>query len=552
MFNLRSVYFYFLAIKIYLYKNLKKIYFTTNYYNNSLKSKSPNQLYFYPNPFLLSLITNHNNFTFKISNIDADMFWKKQKSEKEEKMLHDFLWLNLINRSNEGLVIQNIITVWIHKNSKYKKIIWDTSVVSKRIISWILNANMILNNKDEIFKNNFFQSIVMQVNHLKNNIKFENDYSKKIEILTAILISSLVFKEYSNNYDFSLKELKKLIDDVFDENGFTKGRNSNQLLKFSKYLILIKECIKDSHKYSPEYLDETIDRNLNSLKSILTPKNELPLFNGSTLINIEEYFSYIERLNYKINKPKSNVGGIQIIKNKKNIVYFDVGETPYKNFSSNYQCGPLSLEYFFEGEKIITNCGFGSNISKKAMLLSRLTSAQSTLCLNNTSVTKFERSKLLNSAFGNSVTEGFKISNFRYEENDLDMRCEATHNAYDKKFGCKHKRSIQINKKSNTFYGTDEISKNSNDSLVNYDIRFHLYPGILATQTMGGKNILIQIKKTKSLIFTCKNEKLLVEKSIFLGGNKILNSYCITISGSMSGYEKKIYWEIKKTSKDAS
>ena len=42
MFNLRSVYFYFLAIKIYLYKNLKKIYFTTNYYNNSLKSKSPN------------------------------------------------------------------------------------------------------------------------------------------------------------------------------------------------------------------------------------------------------------------------------------------------------------------------------------------------------------------------------------------------------------------------------------------------------------------------------------------------------------------------------
>ena len=74
MFNLRSVYFYFLAIKIYLYKNLKKIYFTTNYYNNSLKSKSPNQLYFYPNPFLLSLITNHKNFTFKVSNIDADMF----------------------------------------------------------------------------------------------------------------------------------------------------------------------------------------------------------------------------------------------------------------------------------------------------------------------------------------------------------------------------------------------------------------------------------------------------------------------------------------------
>ena len=45
------------------------------------------------------------------------------------------------------------------------------------------------------------------------------------------------------------------------------------------------------------------------------------------------------------------------------------------------------------GEKIITNCGFGCNISNKAELLSRLTSAQSTLCLNDTSVTKFERSR---------------------------------------------------------------------------------------------------------------------------------------------------------------
>ena len=67
-----------------------------------------------------------------------------------------------------------------------------------------------------------------------------------------------------------------------------------------------------------------------------------------------------------------------------------------KNFSNNYQSGPLSFEYFVNENKIITNCGFGSQISKKAELLSRLTSAQSTLCLNDTSVTKFERNKLIN------------------------------------------------------------------------------------------------------------------------------------------------------------
>ena len=38
----------------------------------------------------------------------------------------------------------------------------------------------------------------------------------------------------------------------------------------------------------------------------------------------------------------------QIVKYKKNYIYFDVGGPPKKDFSSNYQSGPLSFEYFFE------------------------------------------------------------------------------------------------------------------------------------------------------------------------------------------------------------
>ena len=74
-----------------------------------------------------------------------------------------------------------------------------------------------------------------------------------------------------------------------------------------------------------------------------------------------------------------------------------MGQPPSKNFSRKYQSGPLSFEYYLDNRKIITNCGFGSNISPKAELISRLTSAQSTMTLNDTSVTKFERNTLLNS-----------------------------------------------------------------------------------------------------------------------------------------------------------
>ena len=56
MLGLKSVYFYLIALQITFIKFLKKIYFSSNYYNNSLKTKIPKQAHYNPNPFLLSLI----------------------------------------------------------------------------------------------------------------------------------------------------------------------------------------------------------------------------------------------------------------------------------------------------------------------------------------------------------------------------------------------------------------------------------------------------------------------------------------------------------------
>ena len=63
---------------------------------------------------------------------------------------------------------------------------------------------------------------------------------------------------------------------------------------------------------------------------------------------------------------------------------------------------------------------------------------------------------------------------------------------------------------------------------------------------MSGNSALIQISKNKSLIFSVKNEGLEIEKSIYLGRNKILDNSCITISGDLVNKDKSFAWEIKK------
>ena len=87
MLNLKSVYLYFLAIKIIIIKSIKKIYFTTNFYNRSLNTITPKKIFFFPNPFLLSSLTNYRNFSFKLSKIDPDTFWNNSNSLKDVQIL---------------------------------------------------------------------------------------------------------------------------------------------------------------------------------------------------------------------------------------------------------------------------------------------------------------------------------------------------------------------------------------------------------------------------------------------------------------------------------
>ena len=196
--------------------------------------------------------------------------------------------------------------------------------------------------------------------------------------------------------------------------------------------------------------------------------------------------------------------------------------------------------------KIITNCGFGSNISSKAELISRLTASQSTLTINDTSITRFERNKLINRVFGNSIKNSFKTKDLHVKNDKHSIGCSISHNGYEKKFGCIHKREIYLDHSDNKLKGIDHIFKKSDGIPIRYVFRFHLNPKLTAIKTMSGSSALIQISKNKSLIFTIKDENIEIEKGIYLGGKKILDNDCITISGDLVNKNRSFNWELKK------
>ena len=273
--SLKTAYYYILAVKINLTKIIKKIYFKTSFYKKSLITKVPSQFFFFPNPFLLSSISNYKKFAFKINSLDPIDFWDQNCSSKEKRELHNFLWLSSIDRKDNSSTLRKIITLWNMNNLKYRSLIWETSVISKRVMSWILNVDLILKNSNFEFRRNFIDSINIKTNQLKKNLKFEIDHQKKIEVITTLILTGLVFKEYEENYESGIKELEKLTNTFFDEEGFPLTRSPYDLLNFIKHFLLVKEVIKDAQKYVPEYLEDIVEKNLECLKKITTPVNTL-------------------------------------------------------------------------------------------------------------------------------------------------------------------------------------------------------------------------------------------------------------------------------------
>ena len=185
-------------------------------------------------------------------------------------------------------------------------------------------------------------------------------------------------------------------------------------------------------------------------------------------------------------------------------------------------------------------------IFQKTEILSRVTACQSTLTINDTSITKFEKSEVVNKVFGNSIKNSFRSFDINSKNENELIGISASNNGYENEFGCTHKREIYLDKINNFLKGTDHIFKAKDGYPIRYAFRFHINPELSVVKTMSGNSALIQISKNKSLIFTIYNENLEIEKSIFLGEKKIIDSVCITISGNLVNKNKIFNWEIKK------
>ena len=538
-FNFINEFFYYLGNQI------RKIYLNSSLYNNKISKINNKILYYKPSLNILSCLIKYDKKRNNIEDYYLNSIWKNNEiNEVDYKKLHSFFWLFTLDLKSSKKITQSIILNWIGNNENFNQKNWEIDTLSKRIISWISNSKLTYENSTEEYKKKYNFIIKKQINHLINEINRSELVDDKMIGCTAIILSGLSYND-EKILNYGLNLLKKINNYSFNSQSFPKSRSLRQLVFYLKYFVLIRELLKEAHNEIPEYLNESIFYLGQYYNYIWQSSKVSFLFNGNHEVDHSDFDKYLKLHGYKFkNINNHEVCGYSYLKNKNVAVVMDIGSSPDKKFSNNYQSGPLSFEMFCSDQKIITNSGYFQNYKHQLNNISKSTAAHSTLILDNSSISRFKKQ-----SNGNLLVENnFKIIDKNIISNKNYWKISASHDGYQKKYGTIHRREIEYFSDLNKLIGKDIILKRKNFKSCNFEIRFHLHPETKVTKIQDESAVLIELENS-GWKFSCKNHKIDIETGLFFGKkNSFVENQNIFISGLTQKDDQTILWEINKIS----
>ena len=526
-----------------MFEIIKQIYLNSIFYDKKISPKTIYELEYKPSSYLLSSIVKISSKKFNIDNFSFNNFWTdKELNQKQLQKLNNFYWLFSLDLKSSNKSVQTVIKNWIEKNYKYNSKNWNFEVTSKRIISWLSNTALTYDNAENHYQKDYSLIIHKQTSHLINQIDKESKLNNKIRGVAAIILVGLAYKNEKNFTIKGLENLKKIIRYTIDDNGFPKSRNIKSSVFFLKYLILIREWFKESQSEIPNFIDESIFNLGQSYAFFWKNLKFDPLFNGNNNSNNQEFDIYLKRLGYSFKNNDHEFSDYVSLKDKKINLIMDVGSSPNKKFSDEYQAGALSFEFVSNGKKIFTNAGYYDDGNFEFKEVSKSSAVHNVLVVDDNSSCKFVK----NSHSKFEIKDGLKtdIKKISFEKDE--WKIVASHDGFLKKYNLIYEREIQFFPKINKLKGVERLNSKKIIPNVKFDIRFHLNPLAKIMKTQDHKSILIEMD-AEGWRFTCNNYNIDIDNGLYFGNKKTyIENQNIFISGITNEKNVNIEWELSK------
>ena len=449
-------------------------------------------------------------------------------SDEWAVVLLGFGWLRHLRAADSAITRSNaraLVDDWINIQGGWHKTGWRIDILSRRIISWLSQAPLVLQDADAKFYRRFIRSLARQARYLRRIVRNAPDGAVRIEALVALCLVALCMDGQSRQLRPMLRRLTAELDRQILPDGGHISRNPGTLIEILLDLLPLRQVLAHRNVPPPAGLNNAIDRMMPMLRFFRLGDGNFGQFNGMGPTPVDllaTVLAYDDARGTPVaNAPHS---GYQRLEAGDTVILMDTGKPPPLAVSQDAHAGCLSFETSWKRHRLIVNCGLPAMNRENWRQVARTTAAHSTVTLNDTSSSQLGGGATFRKLLGGIPIVGgpHRIATERHETPD-GIILSATHDGYAGEFGILHRRIVRLAADGRGLHGEDSFLPAHGDSFPNkgrdeYAIRFHLHPSVKANRLTDGQGVMLTLPDRDVWTFDSHGDPVEIEESVYLAG----------------------------------
>jgi uncharacterized heparinase superfamily protein len=468
-------------------------------------------------------------FAGKVVTCDArSPFEITPPSEDWAIALLGFGWLRHLRAADSGITRANaraLVDEWITAHSTMDPIAWRPDVLARRIVSWLSQATLLLDDSDVRFYRRFIRSLTRHVRQLRRTAADAPDGVPRLQAMIALTYAGLCMAGQARHSKAATKRLAdELARQILPDGGHI-SRNPGALIELLVDLLPLRQLFTARNLVPPDALLNAIDRMMPMLRFFRHGDGSFALFNGmgpTPTDLLTTILAYDDARGMPVaNAPHS---GYQRVEASGTVVLMDTGVPPPLGVSTEAHAGCLSFELSTRQNRIVVNCGLPSTSRDSWRQVARSTAAHATVTFNDESSCRFVESgpikRMLNGA---PIISGPRRVTAERGSQEGAIVLRTSHDGYAASFDIIHQRSLMLAADGRRLDGEDLFTPALGSTIAagrdQVAIRFHLHPSVKANRLSDTHGAMLMMANKEVWTFTAYEDRIDLEESVYLAGN---------------------------------
>jgi uncharacterized heparinase superfamily protein len=459
------------------------------------------------------------------------IFEMEPPSDEWAAALFGFGWLRHLRAAESAITRANaraLVDEWITLQGSWDALAWRPDVLSRRIISWLSQAPLVLQDADMRFYRRFLRSLVRQVRYLRHTAGDARRGVARMQAVIALTYAALCIAGQARHIKSTTERLKHEIEQQILPDGGHAGRDPGAIIEILLELLPLRQAYASRNIAPPQALLNAIDRMMPMLRFFRHSEGTFAHFNGMGATPADLLLTLLAYDETR-GAPFSNApySAYQRLEAGGGVLIMDTGRAPPIEMSLEAHAGCLSFEFSSPKQSlIVVNCGMPTIGREEWRPFARATAAHSTVTLNKASSARFVELATFRRVLGGSPMLGGpgKVTVTREDRPD-SIVLRATHDGYAARYDIVHERTLILSADGVRLDGEDVFLDAGGSPQLRADkdefaVRFHLHPAVKATRLTDGHGVMLMMPNKEVWTFSAHEDRVELEDSVYLGSSE--------------------------------